>query len=137
MILARRSSSRPFKAKALVTCESCQRIIYKPETVATKAAKSGDSWGRSSARWEELPNPQSATPVERRELEGASLQEWKVPQRPTAAELWFSGKGEKAGKSSPPLPRGRGSRQTPSGARQCGGLRGSRARRGNALGAAR
>jgi predicted nucleic acid-binding Zn-ribbon protein len=26
------------KAKALVTCESCQRIIYRPETLAAKAA---------------------------------------------------------------------------------------------------
>lgn len=38
VILAPQVIVEATKAKALVTCESCQRIIYKPETVAAKAA---------------------------------------------------------------------------------------------------
>ncbi len=38
VILAPQVIVEATKAKALVPCESCQRIIYKPETVAAKAA---------------------------------------------------------------------------------------------------
>lgn len=38
VILAPQVIVEATKAKALVTCESCQRIIYKPEAVAAKAA---------------------------------------------------------------------------------------------------